>query len=223
MNSMNPSLTRFSPASRHVLAALATAALLAGCAGPYDYIRKEEAVLPANRVVEVVRWSRLEYRNETPRDNWTDLPKVAFNGVSVPLQRGGRADWEGDGTLLPMAVTTDALSAYLVATPRDCAGYEAAGAPNPPYVFFRSDGGQWQRITAAEFPSTISEANLLVPMNADALFAIRQGPVPAATIRRINAKLDVDARTINRTGPWPAWTACMRDVETRRAMAAAKQ
>jgi hypothetical protein len=223
MNHMNPSLTCFSPASRHVLAALATAALLAGCSGPYDYIRKEEAVLPANRVVEVVRWSKLAFLNADSRDQWTGLPKVTAYGVSVPLPRGGRVDWEGDGTLLPMAVATDALSAYLVATPRDCAGYEAAGAPTPPYVFFRSDGEQWQRITAAEFPATVTEANLLVPLNTEALAAIRQGSVQAATIRRLNGRLDADARMINLKGPWPAWTACMRDVETRRAMAAAKQ
>lgn len=202
---------------------LGAAAALAGCAGPYDYVRKEEVVLPANRVVEVVRWSKLEFWHDDSRDEWTGLPKVIAYGVSVPLPRGGRVDWEGDGTLLPMAVATDALSAYLVSTPRDCAGYEAAGAPTPPYVFFRSDGEQWRRITAAEFPATVTEANLLVPLNAEALAAIRQGPVQAATIRRLNARLDADARTINRTGPWPAWTACMRDVETRRALAAAKK
>jgi hypothetical protein len=132
-------------------------------------------------------------------------------------------DWEGDGTLLPMAVATDALAAYLVTTPRDCAGYEAAGAPMPPYVFFRSNGEQWQRITAAEFPAAVTEANLLVPLNAEALAAIRQGQtVQAATIRRLNAKLDPDARTINRAGPWPAWTACAREVEGRRSAELAK-
>ncbi len=203
---------------------LCAAAGLAGCAGPYAYVRKEEAVLPGNRAVEVVRWSRLEHRHETPRDEWTGLPKVIAYGVSVPLPRGGRVDWEGDGTLLPVAVATDALSAYLATTPRDCADYEAAGAPVPPYVFFRSQGEQWQKITAAEFPAAVTEANLLVPLNAAALATIRQGGVvQPETIRRLNGQLDADARSINRNGPWPVWASCMREVEMRKAQEAAKK
>ncbi|MGH8617965.1 MAG: hypothetical protein ACREUW_09755 [Burkholderiales bacterium] len=200
---------------------ICAAAFLAGCIGPYTDVRKEEAVLSTTRVVEVVRWSKLDQRYQDQRDDWTGLPTVVAYGVAIPLPRGGRVDWEGDGTLLPMAVTTDALSAYLVATPRDCAGYEAAGAPVPPYAFFRSDGGRWQRITVAEFPATVTEANLLVPLNAEAIAVIRRGPVQAETIRRLNAKLDPDARIINRTGPWPVWEKCMRDVETRKAQEAA--
>ena len=201
---------------------LCAAAALAGCVGPYTYVRKEAAALPANRVMEVVRWSKLDHRHEDPRDEWTGLPKVAAYGISIPLPRGGRVDWEGDANLLPMAVATDGISAYIATTPRDCAGYEAAGAPVPPYVFFRSDGEIWTRITAAEFPAAITEANLLVPLNAEALSVIRQGPVQAETIRRLNAKLDPDARIINRAGPWPVWETCMREVEARKAQAAKK-
>ena len=188
---------------------LAMACLLAGCVGPYHYLRKEEAALPDGRSIEVVRWSKLDSRYDEVLDTWTQRPRVASYGISVPLARGGRADWEGDGTLMPIAVATDALNAYLATTPADCAAYAAVGSPTPPYVFFRYDGGRWQRIPAAAFPPAIIDANLLIPLDREAIDAIHLGPVSSETIRRINTRLDSDSRTINRRGPWTTWTSCL--------------
>jgi hypothetical protein len=203
------------------LAALAAAACLAGCVGPYSYVHKEQAVQPDGGSIVVTRWNKLGwyYESETRVDAWTGLPPVAAYGVAIPLATGGRVDWEGDGSLLPIAVTRDEFRAYLATTPRDCAAYVAAGEPMPPYVFFRSDGNRWQRIDAAEFPPTIASANLLIPLNPEALAAIRAnaGPLSNATIVRINSRLDPGARTINRTGPWPQWSGCAREVAIRQA------
>jgi hypothetical protein len=195
------------------------AVCLTGCVGEYSYVHKEQAAQPNGSSIVVTRWNKLGWYYESRPDSWTGLPPVAAYGVAVPLATGGRADWEGDGSLLPIAVTRDEFRAYLATTPRDCAAYVAAGSPMPPYVFFKSDGNRWQRIDAAEFPAGIANANLLVPLNPEALAAIRAsaGPISSESIGRINSRLDASARTINRTGPWPQFAGCAQEVALGQA------
>lgn len=51
---------------------------------------------------------------------------------------------------------------YLVVTPNLCLSYNKWGRPNPPYVFFKYDGGRWQRIPLEEFPAEFKTINLIV-------------------------------------------------------------
>lgn len=51
---------------------------------------------------------------------------------------------------------------YIVAEPWLCLAYNKWGRPNPPYIFFKHDGKEWQRIPLAEFPAEFKTINLVV-------------------------------------------------------------
>src|ERR1022692_4702053 len=51
---------------------------------------------------------------------------------------------------------------YLVVEPNLCLAYNKWGRPNPPYVFFKYDGNDWQHITLAELPSEFKTINLII-------------------------------------------------------------
>lgn len=49
---------------------------------------------------------------------------------------------------------------YVVATPYGCLAYNKWGRPNPPYVFFKYNGREWQRVPLSEFPAEFRTVNL---------------------------------------------------------------
>jgi hypothetical protein len=67
----------------------------------------------------------------------------------------------GSATLLPMLVDVHQGSAYVVADPMGCLAYNKWGRPNPPYVVFRHQGKEWQRIPLQELPLEIKTPNLI--------------------------------------------------------------
>ena len=53
-------------------------------------------------------------------------------------------------------------TAYIVASPNLCLSYNKWGRPNPPYVIFKNDGKEWQRIQLSDLPLVFKEVNLVV-------------------------------------------------------------
>ncbi|MEW6406989.1 MAG: hypothetical protein AB1649_34865, partial [Chloroflexota bacterium] len=51
---------------------------------------------------------------------------------------------------------------YIATKPAGCIAYNFWKRPNPPYIFFKFDGKEWQQITLAEFPMEFKEANVVV-------------------------------------------------------------
>lgn len=49
---------------------------------------------------------------------------------------------------------------YIVATPNLCLSYNKWSRPNPPYVLFKHDGKEWQRIQLNELPVEFKTVNL---------------------------------------------------------------
>ena len=56
-----------------------------------------------------------------------------------------------------LAIHVLAGTPYIVAYPNLCLSYNKWGRPNPPYVFFKYDGKEWQRISLEQFPSSLSD------------------------------------------------------------------
>lgn len=110
---------------------------------------------------------------------------------------------EGDSLMLLLVGFVDGVP-YIATRPAGCIAYNHWGRPNPPYVFFRHDGSQWQRITLAEFPAQLKDANVIVgrpdPQN-------RKGTVSVAVVREDNKGLDAHMRTLVRE-PLPASELC---------------
>jgi hypothetical protein len=51
---------------------------------------------------------------------------------------------------------------YIGGYPAGCIVYNKWKRPNPPQILFKHEGGQWKRVTLAEFPPQISRANVIV-------------------------------------------------------------
>lgn len=81
---------------------------------------------------------------------------------------------------------------YIVASPNLCLSYNKWGRPNPPYIFFKYDDRDWQRITLSEVPIEFKKINLIV--NNSRLLEIKEsskrtGYVPFESIKEINGSL----------------------------------
>ena len=86
---------------------------------------------------------------------------IPAEGKSIVWKTNFRNPPEGESLML-MLVGFIGDVPYLATSPAGCIAYNHWGRPNPPYVFFRYDGAQWQRIPLAEFPAEFKEANVVV-------------------------------------------------------------
>ena len=79
---------------------------------------------------------------------------------------------------------------YIVASPIGCLSYNKWGRPNPPYVFFKYDGKEWQRIPLSEFPVEFKTLNVVIYLGGrDVETMVKQGLVSAENIRVRNSEL----------------------------------
>lgn len=89
-------------------------------------------------------------------------------------------------------------TAYLVTSPMGCLSYNKWGRPNPPYVVFKSQGKEWNRITLQELPAELKTPNLVISSPDDAAEKATDGVVSAETIRSLNSGSQPEYETILR-------------------------
>lgn len=77
-------------------------------------------------------------------------------------------------------------TAYLVASPMGCLSYNKWGRPNPPYLIFKNQGKEWQRIPLQELPAELTTPNLVISSPDDAAEKASHGVVSAETIKELN-------------------------------------
>lgn len=81
---------------------------------------------------------------------------------------------------------------YIVAEPNLCLAYNKWGRPNPPYVIFKYDGKEWQRIPLAVLPAQFKDINVVVNSLGEARRGgtISEGKLIAADkVRELNSEL----------------------------------
>lgn len=81
---------------------------------------------------------------------------------------------------------------YLVTEPNLCLAYNKWGRPNPPYVIFKHDGKDWQRIPLSEFPTEFKNFNLIINNGREEdidKLAGKLGYVSAEDVQKINSSL----------------------------------
>lgn len=81
---------------------------------------------------------------------------------------------------------------YLVVEPNLCLSYNKWGRPNPPYVIFRHDGKEWQRIPLSEFPAEFKAINLIVNNGREEdikAYERKAGFVASENVKEINSSL----------------------------------
>ena len=79
---------------------------------------------------------------------------------------------------------------YIVAEPNLCLAYNKWGRPNPPYVFFKYNGKQWQRISLTEFPAVFKKINLVVSTKRYKDTLTAQPMVTAELVSELNGELE---------------------------------
>lgn len=82
---------------------------------------------------------------------------------------------------------------YIVAVPNSCRAYNKWGRPNPPYVIFRHDGKDWQRIPFGELPVEFKETNLSWVTKAEEEKITTQSLVTADLVKKLNSSLETPA------------------------------
>lgn len=95
----------------------------------------------------------------------------------------GRANFD----LLAVHILKD--TPYIAATPNLCLSYNKWGRPNPPYVFFKYDGKEWQRIPLAEFPAEFKTINVAISTLGDEDKLTSLGFVSAEKIKELNSEV----------------------------------
>lgn len=79
---------------------------------------------------------------------------------------------------------------YIVARPNLCRSYNKWGRPNPPYVIFKHDGKEWQRISFSDLPVEFKDTNLsLVYTKDDEKHIAGQSTLTAEHVRKSNARI----------------------------------
>jgi hypothetical protein len=67
----------------------------------------------------------------------------------------------GSANFLPMLLDVQNGVVYLIAHPMGCLSYNKWGRPNPPYVVFKFQNKQWDRVSLQDLPSELKTPNLI--------------------------------------------------------------
>jgi hypothetical protein len=130
---------------------------------------------------------------QTPPIKEQEITFIAPNtskSISFKSEYGediGRANF----TLLALHVLNG--TPYVVAEPNLCLSYNKWGRPNPPYVIFKHDGKNWNRITLKELPSEFKEFNFLIETKGERETIRTQSIVTADLVKKLNGKLEQPA------------------------------
>jgi hypothetical protein len=79
-------------------------------------------------------------------------------------------------------------TSYIITAPNLCLSYNKWGRPNPPYVIFRYDGKEWQRIPLLELPAEFKDLNLTIDTLNDEKVLVEQELVSAEMIKKLNSR-----------------------------------
>jgi hypothetical protein len=78
---------------------------------------------------------------------------------------------------------------YIVTVPNLCIAYNKWGRPNPPYVIFKHDGKDWQRIPLEELPAAFKTINLAIDTKHEEERFRKDGVFSAEQVRKFNKQL----------------------------------
>jgi hypothetical protein len=164
------------------------------CSGTDTAVWKEEVKLHDGTKMIVERSQKRDGRHEIGQEVPVSEHVISFVQPGSGRQIRWRTEFGMEfekGSLIPLALYIVGMSPYLIATPAGCIAYNKWERPNPPYVSFRFDGQNWQRIPLKAIPSQISEANLVIGalvLEKEKRLTTYSGPVPAEEITKTNAE-----------------------------------
>lgn len=148
---------------------------------------KEEVLLHDGQIIVVERFYNLGgYPAIESRERAALDQTVMFNLPGTKQQITWKTDFRDTEpepnslNLLLLDVVKGVL--YIATYPAGCIAYNKWKRPNPPYVLFKHDGGEWKRISLAEFPAELTKTNVIVGRPATSLLK------PFYTVDQVNSE-----------------------------------
>jgi len=150
---------------------------------------KEEALLHDGSKIIVTRSVEHGGRHELGQEPPYKEQSLTFTlpGTNQTIKwKDHYSDDIGSSSFMPLAVDIAKGTPYLVADTMGCLSYNKWGRPNPPYVVFKYDGKEWQRIPLSELPDEIKRPNLIFSMPDIEMEKLGKSFVNAQMIQQIN-------------------------------------
>lgn len=163
---------------------LAGVPIMGGCGSHAAETWREEVKLLDGRVITILQKRR--YDNEKmPREFW-----LSFN-----LPEFGNQDISWHENLVPRVLNVHEGKLYVVGWPWTRVEYLQYGSPKPPFLGFRYEAGQWQRIPFNEIPQAIYDTNLLIKTEPPrdmkfASFAMKGEEIANERLRDFQKRID---------------------------------
>ncbi|MDH2917345.1 MAG: hypothetical protein PXX77_10785 [Gallionella sp.] len=167
-------------------------ASMSACAGLFGFggtSWKEEALQPDGQKIVVDREVSRKGRHEIGQSPPIGNQSLAF---TMPVT-GERVKWEdtyseelGSASFNPMLLVVLKGKAYVLSAPAGCLSYNKWGRPNPPYVIFKNEGKEWNRISIQELPTEIVNPNLIISSPDDEVEQSGKRFITAEMIGRMN-------------------------------------
>lgn len=150
---------------------------------------KEEALQPDGSKIVVERKVARKGRHEIGQ-----RPAIGNQSLTFAIpETGQQVKWEdtysedvGGGNFSPMLLGMLQGKAYVVTSPKGCLSYNKWGRPNPPYLVFRYEGKDWQRIALAELPAEFKLPNLIISSPDDQVEKSGTRFITAEMVGRMN-------------------------------------
>ena len=122
---------------------------------------QEEVKLSDGRVIVVTQkrlcegtYNGSSYSSCIPRDAW----------LTLNLPELGKDDVTWNARLDPMVLNVHQGQLYIVGTPPTKREFDFYGRPQPHYLAYKFQNGQWQRTDFNEIPEVIYDTNLLLDL-----------------------------------------------------------
>lgn len=162
---------------------------------------KEEVLLHDGRKIVVERHIERHGRHEIGRN-----PPVGDQSIEFTLPGTDRTlTWRdeyskdvGSANFTPIALHILDGTPYIVTTAYGCLSYNKWGRPNPPYIIFKHDGRDWQRIQIAELPREFETNNLLIGPSNEEKRLKKFGVLTSQEVMRLNQGYADSERSILR-------------------------
>lgn len=153
---------------------------------------KEEVLLHDGQKIVVDRSADRGGRHEIGQQ-----PPIKEQSLTFAMPTTGeRITWKSEyskdvglADFTPISLEIVQGTAYVVSSPVGCLSYNKWGRPNPPYVIFKYQNREWQRITLQELPPEIQTPNLIISSPDNAVERIGKRFVLADDIKKLNNRL----------------------------------
>ncbi|MDR3391637.1 MAG: hypothetical protein P4L77_07875 [Sulfuriferula sp.] len=134
---------------------------------------KEEVLLHDGQKIIIERYFNLALPNFENRERKELDETITFTPPGWNKKISWNTEFRDDvptlNSLGPLLLDIVGGIPYIATSPAGCISYNKWQRPNPPYIFFKYDNGEWKRIPLEEFPAILVHSNLMSTPASDTL------------------------------------------------------